>query len=59
MAEDGTFFARDYMVWEQVADEKKAKSAFQKQEPAQKRAPPAAAKNKQTQSGLASFFGKK
>jgi hypothetical protein len=29
MAEDGTFFARDYMVWEQVDDVKE-----KKQEPA-------------------------
>lgn len=57
MAADGTFFARDYMVWEQVDDVKPAKG--QKKEPAQKRAPAAAAKNKQMQAGLASFFTKK
>jgi hypothetical protein len=57
MATDGSFFARDYMVWEQVDDVKPAKG--QKKEPAQKRAPAVAAKNKQMQAGLASFFTKK
>jgi hypothetical protein len=55
MLDDGTFFARDIMVWEQVdVDEK----TVQKKAEPQKRVPANAAP-KQTQKGLAAFFGKK
>ena len=57
MLEDGTFFARDYMVWEQV-DEKDAKPKATQKEPV-KRAPAATGpKNKQTQKTMAAFFKK-
>ena len=63
MLEDGTFYSKDYMVWEQVDDVKEKKLGklnIKPSEPAQKRAPATTgAKNKQTQKGLASFFTKK
>lgn len=42
MLEDGSFFSKDYMVWEQVDDiqeKKPAKINLKPSEPAQKRAP--------------------
>ena len=65
MTSDGSFFSKDYFVWEQVADinVKNAKPLGQNplEKPViQKRAPTDnLGKNKQVQKGLASFFTKK
>jgi hypothetical protein len=65
MTADGSFFSKDYTVWEQVADNK-VKNVKQLEQNSldkpmiQKRAPTDnLPKNKQVQKGLASFFTKK
>ena len=60
MTGDGTFFSKDYFVWEQVDDVAKKTQKSLGAKPVEKRAPATQAlKGKQTQAGLASFFKQK
>jgi hypothetical protein len=60
MGDDGSFYSKDYFVWEQVDDDKQRAKKSMGAKPEGKRAPPnTAPKGKQTQAGLASFFSKK